>query len=385
MASHPPLRIGVIGCGGIAQMMHLPLLRKRPDCFHLVALSDISPTLMHDIGALYNVSPPNQFLDYHELVKHEDLDAVLILNGGSHAPQVLAAIEAGKHVLVEKPLCYTLREADEIAAAAQRMGVIVMVAYMKRYDPGYRTAQTLLAGMEDVRYVQINTLHPAEDGYLSHHNILRSNNIPANLVAMQVEANERLLDEAIGPSVSESLRKVYSTVLIGSMVHDINALRGLLGEPDRVLSTEIWPAGDCKPSITTMLAYGDRTRVVFTWTFLEHLRDYFEEIAVMSPANRLRIQFPSPYLCHFPTPVVFQSMEAGAMTEKRITASYNEAFGEEQLAFYDCVTQGRDPLTSVADARRDIAVLQQIFACFRPSGLSGETARGKSVVVNPHM
>jgi predicted dehydrogenase len=159
-------------------MMHLPLLRKRPDCFHLVALSDISRTLLRSVGALYNVPSANQFRDYHDLVNCQELEAVFILNGGSHAPQVLAAIEAGKHVLVEKPLCYTLREADEIAAAAERMRVVVMVAYMKRYDPGYRAAKTLLAGMEDVRYVQINTLHPAEDGYLSHHNVMRLDDAP---------------------------------------------------------------------------------------------------------------------------------------------------------------------------------------------------------------
>jgi predicted dehydrogenase len=364
-------------------MMHLPLLRKRPDCFHLVALSDISRTLLRSVGALYNVPSANQFRDYHDLVNCQELEAVFILNGGSHAPQVLAAIEAGKHVLVEKPLCYTLREADEIAAAAERMRVVVMVAYMKRYDPGYRAAKTLLAGMEDVRYVQINTLHPAEDGYLSHHNVMRLDDAPGEVVAMQAAAKERLLDEAIGASVPAPLRKVYSDTLVGSMVHDVNALRGLLGEPDCVLSTEIWPVGD-PASVTTTLGYGDRTRVVITWTLLERLRDYFEEIAVMAPAHRLRIQFPSPYLAHFPTPVIFQSMEGGAMTEKRITVSYDEAFGEEQLAFRACVTQGHAPLTSIADARRDVALLQQIFARFQPSGLGGEAARGQDAARRAH-
>lgn len=374
MTTGQVLRVGVIGCGGIAQMMHLPFLRSLPNLFRIQAISDLSSQLLDAIGGLYGVPTERQFTDFRALVQ-QDLDVVVVLSGGTHAPPVLAAIEAGKHVLVEKPLCFTLREADAIAEAARRKGVTVMVAYMKRYDPGYKTAQRLLAGMEDVRYVQINTLHPAEDEYLGIHGILRFNDIPAGVLGSLNAAQEALYDEAIGALKPDSLRNVYRNILLGSMVHDINALRGLLGEPDEVLSTEIWPIDEREPSITSTLSYGERTRVVFTWTFLEKLRDYFEEIALMSSANRLRIQFPSPYLRHFPTPIVFQGMDEGTAYEKRILASYDEAFREELLAFHNCVLNGLEPLTTVADARNDILWLQRILAKFQPTGLSGEAAQ----------
>lgn len=374
MPNQKVLKIGVIGCGGIAQMMHLPFLRSLPTHFQIRAISDLSPGLLTAIGNLYGVPPERQFTDFHDLVR-QDLDAVLVLSGGTHAPPVLAAISAGKHVLVEKPLCYTLREADEIATAAEQAGVTVMVAYMKRYDPGYRTALSLLQSMQDVRYVQINTLHPAEDDYLGIHGILRFNDIPADVLARLGAAEEQLYDEAIGRVMPASLRNVYGNILLGSMVHDMNALRGLLGEPDEVLSTEIWPVDAREPSITTTFRFGERTRVVFTWTYLEQLRDYFEEIALMSSAHRLRIQFPSPYLRHFPTPIVFQGMDGKAAYEKRILASYDEAFREELLAFHHYVTAGETPLTTVADARQDILWLQRVLARYQPSGLSGEAAR----------
>ncbi|MEO8610158.1 MAG: Gfo/Idh/MocA family oxidoreductase [Chloroflexota bacterium] len=374
MSSERVLRVGVIGCGGIAQMMHLPFLRSLPTHFHIQAISDLSPKLLEAIGQLYAVPTERQFTDFHDLVK-QDLDAVLVLNGGTHAPPVLAAIDAGKHVLVEKPLCYTLREANAIAEAAKRANVKVMVAYMKRYDPGYRVAQGLLQGMEDVRYIQINTLHPAEDDYLGIHGILRFNDIPADVLSPLIGAEEALYDEAVGRVLPATLRKVYGNILLGSMVHDMNALRGLMGEPDRVVFTDIWPTSENEPSITTILAYGERTRVVFTWTYLEKLRNYFEEIALMSSAHRLRIQFPSPYLRHFPTPIIFEGMENGASYEKRIIASYNEAFREELLAFHHCVVENVEPLTTVDDGRRDIEWLQRVFAHYQPSGLSGEAAR----------
>ena len=377
MASNPILRVGVVGCGGIAQMMHLPFLRSLPGLFKIQAISDLSSKLLAAIGELYSVPVERQFTRFEEMVT-QDLDVVIVLSGGTHAPPVLAAIKAGKHVLVEKPLCFTLREAKEIADAAEQAKVKVMVAYMKRYDPGYLTEQRLLKDMDEVRYVQINTLHPAEDDYLGIHGILRLNDIPADVLAPLMTAQEALFDEAIGRITPPSLRGVYGNILLGSMVHDINALRGLLGEPSAVLSTEIWPPEENEPSITSVLSYGGRTRVVFTWTYLEKLRDYFEEIALMSSAHRLRIQFPSPYLRHFPTPIVFQGMDGKEAYEKRILSSYDEAFREELLAFHNCIVNDVQPLTTVADATQDIVWLQRILAKFQPAGLSGEAARSQS-------
>ena len=138
--------------------------------------------------------------------------------------------------------------------------------------------------------------------------------------------------------------------------------------------SELWPADQQNSSVTTVIKYPGETRVVFTWTYLNDLRNYFEEIALMSPANRLRIQFPSPYLRHFPTPVVFEGMENGVAFEKRVTASYDEAFRRELAAFYDNIILNQPPITSAADARCDIQLLQDIFAALHPQGLGGEAA-----------
>ena len=74
---------------------------------------------------------------------------------------------------------------------------------------------------------------------------------------------------------------MYADVFLGSMVHDSNALRGLLGEPEQVLFAELWPAGEHPASVTTVLQVPGGIRVVYTGTYLADLRDYFEEIVVM--------------------------------------------------------------------------------------------------------
>jgi predicted dehydrogenase len=364
------LRVGVIGCGTIAQIMHLPYLRQLSDRYEIAALCDLSPELVEAMGRYYHV--PLRYTDYHHMLA-SDVDAVIVLTGGSHAPPAIAALEAGKHVLVEKPMCFTLREADAMIAAAEANGRTLMVAYMKRFDPGYRYAQSALSTLGALRYVQINTLHPSETEYLDVHRILRTNDIPPETLKQLAAESNRLAVEAIGP-VAEHIRSIYTDVILGSLVHDINALRGLIGEPEAVTFTDIWPGGENLPCITTVLRYSAGLRAMYTWAYLSDLRQYFEEIALMSASGRVRIQFPSPYLQHFPTPVVVEQMDGHAAFDKRVTVSYAEAFKEELIHFHACVTQGQPPLTHPCDARRDIEVLQQVVAAFNPPGLGGEAS-----------
>jgi len=368
------LRVGVIGCGGIAQMMHLPFLFSMSDQFEIAALSDISPGLLEVMGKRYQVPAKNCFTRYEELVT-QPLDAVMVLTGGDHFSPVLAALQNGLHVFVEKPMCFSLHEADQLISAAQKADRKLMVGYMKRFDPGYQYAQECLAKMKDVRYVQMNTLHPSEDDYLAIHNLVRFNDVPPEVIQKLRAADDAHVLEAVG-KIPAYLATLYTDVYLGSMVHDINAMRGLLGEPEGVLFSDQWPADQPPGSITTVIKYPGEIRVVYTWTYLHELRDYFQEIALMSSANRLRIQWPSPYLRHFPTPVVFQGMEGGAAYEKRVMASYDEAFRRELVEFHDCVVSDRQPLTGAADGRQDIKVLQQILAALHPQGLGGEALAG---------
>jgi predicted dehydrogenase len=97
--------------------MWLPNLRQLDEHFELKAICDLSPGLTESLGRYYNVS--QRFQDYRQLVA-EDLDAVIVLTPGSHAAPAIAAMEAGKHVIVEKPMCFTQREAGAMIAASKR-------------------------------------------------------------------------------------------------------------------------------------------------------------------------------------------------------------------------------------------------------------------------
>ena len=92
MSETKRLRIGVIGCGTVSQIMHLPYLHSLPELYEVVAISDLSPQMLGAIGEKYGVPEHRRFTDYRELIQ-SGIDAVIVLSSGSHAPQVLAAVE----------------------------------------------------------------------------------------------------------------------------------------------------------------------------------------------------------------------------------------------------------------------------------------------------
>jgi hypothetical protein len=110
------LRLGLVGCGEVTQIMHWPSLYQLSDHFEVTALCDVSPLILEELGKLWNVGTLTT--NHRELMAHNDVDAILVANPNAfHAEVTLDAIAAGKHVLVEKPMCVTRREADEIIAA----------------------------------------------------------------------------------------------------------------------------------------------------------------------------------------------------------------------------------------------------------------------------
>ena len=114
------LKVGVVGAGVIAQVMHLNYLRELSDRFEIVALCDISGENAANNAQRYNIG--KTFTDWREMLKDDDIDTVFILTSGSHAPIAIAAAKAGKHVLVEKPMCFSVAEGLEMKAAADEAG-----------------------------------------------------------------------------------------------------------------------------------------------------------------------------------------------------------------------------------------------------------------------
>lgn len=126
-----PIRLGLIGLGQVAQINHLPAIRKRREV-SLVAICDDDVAKARELAHRYGV--PRAFSDFEELIRVTDLDAVVISTPNHlHAPMTLAALDYGKHVLCEKPPARSAAEAQQMADASRRTGKILMYAMNNRF------------------------------------------------------------------------------------------------------------------------------------------------------------------------------------------------------------------------------------------------------------
>jgi predicted dehydrogenase len=365
------LKVGVIGCGAIAQIQHLPHLRELDDQFLIGGLADLSRRLLDVVGEEYSVPPERRFVDYHDLLD-TDIDAVIVCPSGSHAAPSIAAAQAGKHVLVEKPMCTTVAEAEAMVDAAHRAGVLLMVAYMKRHEPAYKFAQQRVREMSDVRFIQVNHLHPDNDLHTAEFKVHRFADIPAEIIERGRVEHQALVARALelppGPPVAEDVGHAYNLIL-GSMIHDIGNLHGLFGPPRQVLSAEIWLQGR---AVNTVLDYGDGKRAVVTWVDLPELWDFKETLEVYGSRERVLVSFPTGFARGIPTTVSLHGMDADGTPWRREYAWHDNPFKLELAHFGECIRGGQQPITPGRDAIADIQLVGDIVKTFmrtcQPSG-----------------
>lgn len=357
--------MGLIGCGAIAQIQHLPHLRQRDDLFEISCLCDLSPGLLGALGKEYHVPSERRFRDYRRLVE-TDVDAVIVCPAGSHAPATIAAARAGKNVFVEKPMCYTVREAEEMVAAARSNSVVLQVGYMKRHDPGYLYGREQVRKMADIRFVQVNHLHPDNALHLKEFKLLRFEDFPAEAATRLREEDADLTLEAIGEATPSEIRAYHH--VLGSMIHDIGNLHGVFGTPIRIVASEIWRGG---AGITAILEYPGDVRCGVTWVDLPDLRDFQETLEVYGARERVLISFPTGFAIGRTADVVVQGLEGdGTPWKKQVAVSHESAFLRELVVFHDCVVNGKTPETSGEEAITDIALVRDlILAARKPPAL----------------
>jgi predicted dehydrogenase len=189
---------------------------------------------------------------------------------------------------------------------------------------------------------------------------------------------------ALGEAVTATLgrgappaHRVATSMLFLSLIHDVNALRGLLGEPETVLSAHAWNGGTAQTSLTR---FPGGVHVSLSWIYLAGLKHYEERLSFLAPRRRVELRYPSPYLRHAPTPLtVERPRRGGGLVVEQHTVSYEEAFRDELLHFHECVVSGRRPRTGGADALGDARWIEAIARAFAkaPQPVAA-TARGRA-------
>ena len=197
------LRAGLIGAGLVGQAEHAFYLWEERERFAFVALADASPSVRAAVGARYGIGALHAGIDGMLTC---DLDALVIAAPDPFHPALaIAALDAGLHVLCEKPLALTVAGCDQIAAARDRSGSVVQVAYMKRYDPAYRRALDFLPErIEDVKLISVEVNDPDHEPFVAHLPMTWPNDIAAALREQTRALSAAQLREAAGGSLDEA-------------------------------------------------------------------------------------------------------------------------------------------------------------------------------------
>src|SRR5437764_1042735 len=356
------VRVGVIGCGMVAQAEHLQNLLQLSDRFEIAALADPSATVREAMGARYAVSCV--YADYAALLDGGNVDAVVIsAPAATHADITVAALEAGVHVFVEKPLCITLADADRIIAARDRAAArVVQVGYMKRFDPAWeRMLAELPSAANELRYVRVMCHDPEWVPFFAEGDIVKGSDVPADVIEATRRAESEQVEQAVGDGSAAAVF-AFSDAYLGSMVHDVNVVHGLLerlGEPlpARVVAAAWWNEGR---AITGTVQLANGARWDSAWIQLLDIREYQEQVGLYFRDSLRRLTFPSPWLRQAPTR--YERSEADGLDRVvRLFESHREAFVRELVHFHECVTQGTECRTPPEQARVDIDVLTQMF------------------------
>ena len=150
------VRMGFIGCGGIANGKHLPAQKRNPVA-EMVAFCDVIEERAQKACKEYGAPGAKVYTDYRELLKDKSIDAVFVLTPNcSHCEIAVAALEAGKHVMCEKPMAMNYAEAKKVIAARDKSGKVLTIGYQNRYRPDslYLKGQAEAGMFGDIYYAE---------------------------------------------------------------------------------------------------------------------------------------------------------------------------------------------------------------------------------------
>ena len=130
------LQVALVGCGGIAEQKHMPALKQMSDYCEMVAFCDIIPERAEKAAVDYGAPGAKTYTDYKEMLKDEAIDVVHVLTPNVvHCPVTVAAFEAGKHVMCEKPMAASTADARAMLEAWKKSGKKFTIGYQNRFRP----------------------------------------------------------------------------------------------------------------------------------------------------------------------------------------------------------------------------------------------------------
>ncbi|MFZ5432586.1 MAG: Gfo/Idh/MocA family protein [Calditrichota bacterium] len=335
------LRIGIIGAGGISQLVHVPIVKKHPDA-ELVAIADIELAKAASVADKFKI--PHFYRDPERLLARDDIDAVHVNTPtNSHMAMALAALSAGKHVLVEKPIARKAVEAHRMVTAAKEADKMLMAAMNLRFRPDSQTLKKLIEANELGRIITIRARWLKKTDRWSRSPWLNNNRISGGGVLMDLGI--QMLDVCLwtmGNPVVKRVSAQASKDRLGFRVEDtLVGFYSLAGDVSLYLNV--------------------------TWAFMS---DESDAQTIFSGSRGTGILNPLKI-----TKEVQGSLVNVTPAGKPLKAQdlYQKSFENEIDHFYQCILSGTEPDSSGAQAA---ALMEIIEATYRAAADGCEVVPG---------
>jgi len=153
-------RIGIIGCGGIANGKHMPSIKKLSDC-EMVAFCDLIEERAVKAAKDFGTPDAKVYTDYKDLLADPTIDSVRVLTQNRYHAQISCdAMRAGKHVLCEKPMATTYTEAKEMIRVRNETGRVLTIGYQHKFDADvmYAKAEADKGALGDIYFAKANVI-----------------------------------------------------------------------------------------------------------------------------------------------------------------------------------------------------------------------------------
>ena len=320
------VRLAILGAGSIAGA-HINGLKAHADKLECVALCDVSADNLKTRSAQLGTTPA-LFHDWRELLAKlgNQLDAVdICLPHHLHAPAILDATAAGKHILCEKPMCLNLAEADQIAGAVAKAGIIYMSAHNQLFLPVVQEAKRMIAdgAIGALRHLRSQDCFTANPDWFRDK--WRAN--------VKLQGGGELIDTGYHPTY----RLLH---LAGAGVTGVRSSMNRFAMPI---------GGEDTASVQVRFANGALGEILTSWAFANPYGTH--QIHVVGDQGQI---FGSNNELYF--------LPAGFNQPALRTLPEVETFGAELAHFADCVRTGRRPLHSVAEGRAVLEIILQAAA-----------------------
>ncbi|KAJ5861000.1 uncharacterized protein N7529_008310 [Penicillium soppii] len=372
------LRVGIIGCGEITQVAHIPTLGFLSDKFKVTYLCDVSDGALAHCASKVTGEKPHTTRSAETLCSAPEVDIVMIANSDAfHVPHALLALHHGKTVFIEKPMALSLKDADSIIALEKDSPGKVMVGYMRRYASAFIDAVKEIGSLDQVQYARVRDIVGPNSDFVG-----QSGTFPkvfsdfraedsSELAAKTREFLEQGLSAELGIEVSEDTANQWRN--LGSLgSHDLSAMREALGMPCGVLGASLctakgpqfWSALFQYPSFAVSYESG-----------IDEVPRFDASIEVFGGRKTVKVCFDSPYVKGLPTTMhIREKLEDGSFRESMIRKTYEDAYTLEMKELYAFVVDGKPAKTTSEDAKKDI----EIFGMIMKAGLEGQARFSKN-------